>query len=201
MTARVVVIPSDEIVPGDVITLSAGDNVPADCRLIEAFGVRVNNATVTGEARPVSRDASVCDENDLLRSRNVLLAGTSLTTGEAKALVFATGMHTVFGGIARLTQATADAPSPLQKEIATLSRVIAILAVTIGALVFVIGAFIGLPTRIGLVFSIGIIVANVPEGLLPTVTLAMAMARTANGHGARRSCVTSRASRHWDPPR
>ena len=84
-------------------------------------------------------------------------------------------MHTVFGGIARLTQATTDAPSPLQKEIATLSRLIAILAVT-GLLVFVIGAFIGLLTRISLVFSIGIIVANVPEGLLPTVTLAMAMA-------------------------
>ena len=67
-------------------------------------------------------------------------------------------------------------PSPLQKEIAALSRVIAILAVTIGLLVFLIGAFIGLPTRIRLVFSIGIIVANVPEGLLPTVTLAMAMA-------------------------
>ena len=172
----IVVIPSDDLVPGDVILLSAGDNVPADCRLVEAFGVRVNNATVTGEARPVSRDAGVREESDVLRSRNVLLAGTSLTTGEAKALVFATGMHSVFGGIARLTQATIDVPSPLQKDIATLSRVIAILAVTVGLLVFVIGAFIGLPTRISLVFSIGIIVANVPEGLLPTVTLAMAIA-------------------------
>jgi len=123
----VVVIPADDVVPGDVIALSAGDNVPADCRLLEAFGVRVNNATVTGEAQPVSRDAGVCNENELLRSRNVLLAGTSLTTGEAKALVFATGMHTVFGGIARLTQTTPDAPSPLQKEIATLSRFIAAL--------------------------------------------------------------------------
>ena len=172
----VIVIPADDLVPGDLIVLSAGDNVPADCRLLEAFGVRVNNATVTGEARPVSRDASASEEPDPLRSRNVLLAGTSLTTGEATALVVATGMHTVFGGIARLTQTTTDVPSPLQNEIAALSRVIAILAVTIGLLVFVIGAFIGLPTRISLVFSIGIIVANVPEGLLPTVTLAMAMA-------------------------
>jgi len=172
----VVVIPADDVVPGDVIALSAGDNVPADCRLLEAFGVRVNNATVTGEAQPVSRDAGVCNENELLRSRNVLLAGTSVTTGEAKALVFATGMHTVFGGIARLTQTTPDAPSPLQKDFATLSRFIAALAVTIGLLVFIIGAFIGLPTRISLVFAIGIIVANVPEGLLPTVTLAMALA-------------------------
>ena len=172
----VAMIPSDDVVPGDVIVLSAGDNVPADCRLLEAFGVRVNNATLTGEALPVSRDAGVCEENDLLRSRNVVLAGTSLFAGETTALVFATGMHTVFGGIARLTQVTTDTPSPLQKEIVALSRLIAIIAITIGVSVFAIGAFIGLPLGVGLVFSIGIIVANVPEGLLPSVTLAMAMA-------------------------
>jgi calcium-translocating P-type ATPase len=172
----VVVIPSEALVPGDVILLSAGDDVPADCRVLEAFRVRVNNATVTGEARPVSRDVHPCDESDLLRSRNVLLAGTSITAGEATALVFATGMHTVFGGIARLTQTTTDAASPLQVEIGALSRVIAALAVAVGFIVFVIGRFIGLPTSVSLVFGIGIIVANVPEGLLPTVTLAMAMA-------------------------
>jgi calcium-translocating P-type ATPase len=172
----VALIPSEDVVPGDVIFLTAGDDVPADCRLIEAFGVRVNNATVTGEARPVSRDTRPSAEGDLLRSRNVLLAGTSVTGGEAKALVFATGMHTIFGGIARLTQSTTDAPSPLQKEITSLSRVIAVLALAVGLVVFVIGEFIGLSTRISLVFAIGIIVANVPEGLLPTVTLAMAMA-------------------------
>ena len=171
-----VVMASEAVVPGDVILLSAGDTVPADCRLLEAFGLRVNNATVTGEATPVPRDASACADGDLLRSRNVLLAGTSITTGEAKALVFATGMHTVFGGIARLTQTTSDTPSPLQNEIAALSRLIATLALSIGIVVFGIGAFIGLPTRVGLVFAIGLIVANVPEGLLPTMTLAMAMA-------------------------
>ncbi len=172
----VVVIPSEAIVPGDVIHLAAGDDVPADCRLIEAFGVRVNNATVTGEARPVSRDARPSTETDLLRAGNVVLAGTSVTAGEAKALVFATGMHTAFGKIAHLTQVTVDAPSPLQKDVATLSRVIAALAVAIGLAVFAIGRFIGLSTPAGLVFAIGIIVANVPEGLLPTLTLATALA-------------------------
>jgi magnesium-transporting ATPase (P-type) len=92
----VVVIPSEDVVPGDVVFLTAGDHVSADCRLVEAFGVRVNNATLTGEARTVSRDTRSSLEADLLRSRNVLLAGTSVTTGEAKALVFATGMHTAF---------------------------------------------------------------------------------------------------------
>jgi calcium-translocating P-type ATPase len=170
------VVPSEDVVPGDVIFISAGDDVPADCRLIEAFGVRVNNATITGEARPVSRDARPSTEDDLLRSRNVLLAGTSVISGEAKALVFATGMHTAFGRIARLTQTTVDVPSPLLHEIAALSRVIAMVALAIGAAVFVIGRLIGLPVSVSIVFAIGIIVANVPEGLLPTVTLAMAMA-------------------------
>ena len=171
-----VVLASEDVVPGDVIFLTAGDDVPADCRLVEGFGVRVNNATLTGEARPVSRDARPSVETDLLRSQNVLLAGTSVTSGEAKALVFATGMHTAFGRIAHLTQATADPTSPLQNEIAALSRVIAALAVAIGLVMFVIGRFIGLSTSVSLVFAIGIIVANVPEGLLPTVTLAMALA-------------------------
>jgi len=172
----VVVIPSEELVPGDVIFLSAGEDLPADCRLLEAFGVRVNTATVTGEARPVSRDAGPDTREDLLQSRNVLLAGTSMIGGEAKALVFSTGMRTAFGQIARLTQTTIDVPSPLQREITTLSRLIAVLALAIGAIVFVIGQFIGLPLSAALVFTIGVIVANVPEGLLPTVTLAMARA-------------------------
>ena len=170
------VIPAEDVVPGDVIFLTAGDHVPADCRLVEGFGVRVNTATVTGEARPVSRDASPCTDTELLRSRNILLAGTSLTGGEAKALVFATGMQTAFGRIAHLTQASVDPPSPLQREITALSRVIAILAVAIGVLTFVVGRFVGLSMSVSFVFAIGIIVANVPEGLLPTVTLAMAMA-------------------------
>jgi calcium-translocating P-type ATPase len=170
------VMPSEQIVPGDVIFVGAGDEIPADCRLIEAYAVRVNNATITGEARPVSRDVQPSTEADLLRSRNVLLAGTCVVSGEATALVFATGMHTAFGRIARLTQTTVDAPSPLLQEIAALSRLIAIVALSIGAAVFVSGQFIGLPVSVSIVFAIGIIVANVPEGLLPTVTLAMAMA-------------------------
>ncbi|HEX2457360.1 MAG TPA: hypothetical protein VHI99_26915, partial [Vicinamibacterales bacterium] len=103
------IIPAEDVVPGDVIFLSAGDDVPADSRLLEGFGVRVNIATLTGEARPISRDAETTSDDDLLRSRNVLLAGTTVTAGEARALVFATGMQTAFGKVARLTQTTMDA--------------------------------------------------------------------------------------------
>jgi calcium-translocating P-type ATPase len=168
-------IPAAELVPGDVILLEAGDILPADCRLIEAFSVRVNNATITGESIPVSRDAEPCDEPDLMRSHNTVLAGTSLVSGEAKALVFATGARSAFGKISQLTQATDDTVSPLQLEIARVSRIVASLALAIGVSFFFIGQAIGLSFWENFIFAIGIIVANVPEGLLPTVTLALAM--------------------------
>jgi calcium-translocating P-type ATPase len=168
-------LPAAELVPGDVILLEAGDILPADCRLVEAVSVRVNNSTVTGESLPVSRDAEPCDEPEPMHARNTLLAGTSLISGEGKALVFATGSHSAFGKIAQLTQATADTISPLQIEIARVSRIVAGLALVLGVIFFFIGQAIGLPFWATFIFAIGIIVANVPEGLLPTVTLALAM--------------------------
>ena len=148
-------LPAAELVPGDVILLEAGDMVPADCRLIEAFRVRVNNATITGESVPVSRDAAPCDEPEPTRSRNTLLAGTSMVSGEAKALVFATGSHSAFGKITQLTQATADTVSPLQIEIARVSRIVAGMALTLGVSFFFIGQLIGLSFWENFIFAIG----------------------------------------------
>lgn len=169
-------IPAAELVPGDILILREGDDIPADCRLVEAFGVRVNNATVTGESLPKARNAAPCEEEDILQARNVLLAGTSLVSGETRAVVFATGMHTEFGKIAHLTQTAGEELSPLQREIARLSRLVAALATLLGIVFFLAGQAIGLSFWESLIFAIGIIVANVPEGLLPTVTLALAMA-------------------------
>lgn len=164
------------LVPGDVILLQEGDNVPADCRLLEAFSLRVNNATVTGESRPQARDSEPSVEESLEHSRNTLLAGTSVVSGEGRAVVFATGMHTEFGKIAHLTQTAVKTVSPLQLEIVRLSRLIAMLALTLGVVFFFIGRSMGLSFWENFIFAIGIIVANVPEGLLPTVTLSLAMA-------------------------
>jgi len=165
-----------ELVPGDVVLLTAGDDVPADCRLIEAFGVRVNTANLTGESKPMAREADHISEEQAALRRNILHAGTSLISGEAKAIVYATGMHTEFGNIARLTQTAHEPLSPLQIEIARLSRLVALFATLLGVVFFLIGQLIGLTFWENLVFAIGIIVANVPEGLLPTVTLSLAMA-------------------------
>ena len=168
--------PAPELVPGDVIALESGDISPADCRLIEAFSVRVNNATVTGESVPLVREAAPCGCEDELHSTNVVLAGTIVVAGNARAVVFATGMLTEFGKIAHLTQATREIAFPLQREIAFVSRVVAVLSVVLGGIFFAIGLVLGLPFWANFIFAIGIIVANVPEGLLPTVTLSLAIA-------------------------
>ncbi len=173
VVARIAV---EHLVPGDIILLGQGDNVPADCRLVEAFSVRANNATVTGEALPQPRDADPCPEDSPLHSRNVLLAGTSMVSGQARAVVFATGMQTEFGRIAHLAQAGSEVASPLRRELGRLSRLIAVLAILIGIAFFAVGQVIGVPFWQDFVFAIGIIVAMVPEGLLPTLTLALVLA-------------------------
>jgi P-type E1-E2 ATPase len=169
-------VPASHLVPGDLVLLEVGDQVPADCRVVDACALRVNNATVTGESVPHSRDAQLSEEADLLHSSNVLLAGTSVVSGETTALVFATGAHTAFGQIAQLTQTSREPLSPLQKEIAKLSRWVATLSLGLGVVFFFIGRAIGLPFWSNFIFAIGVIVANVPEGLLPTLTLALALA-------------------------
>lgn len=173
---RLTQIESAEVVPGDVIALEAGDRVPADGRLLATTGLRMNNATVTGESVPVSPVEAPSDEEEPLRSQNLVLAGTWVVSGKGRAVVFATGMRSEFGRIAHLTQSVGDVVSPLQREIAHVSRWMAALSTTIGFTFFWIGRLSGLSFRQNLVFAVGILVANVPEGLLPTVTLALAMA-------------------------
>jgi len=173
---KVMRVPAAQLVPGDIVLLEQGDNVPADCRLIEAFSVRVNNAAVTGESLPKAREAGASKADSLIDARNILLAGTSMVTGQAKAVVFATGMHTEFGKIAHLTQTAGEELSPLRKEIAHLARLTAMLSVLISLLFFSLGWMIGIPLWKDFIFAIGIIVAMVPEGLLPTLTLALVLA-------------------------
>lgn len=165
-----------ELVPGDLVLLEEGARVPADCRLIETFRLRINTATVTGESLPKACNADPHPEVSPLFADNIVLAGTAVVSGQARAVVYATGMRTEFGKIAHLTQTTGEAISPLQREIARLSRIVAFIATGLGGVFFLIGLALGLPFWGNLLFAIGIIVANVPEGLLPTVTLSLAMA-------------------------
>ena len=172
-------VPASEIVPGDVLVLAEGDNIPADARLVEAAGLRVNQATLTGEAMPALKaaDASLREGLSELERPNLLFAGSSIVAGTGRAVVFATGMLTEFGRIANLTQTVSEAPSPLQRSLTRLSRRIALIAVGLGVLVFVESRLdVGLSWLDSFLFALGLIVAVVPEGLRPTVTLSLAMA-------------------------
>lgn len=167
-------IPAREAVPGDVIILSEGDKVPADSRLIETAYLMVNNAPLTGESEPVPLQQEPYS-GELIESKNIAFAGTTVVSGSGKAVVFATGMRTEFGRIAHLTSAVEAGLSPLQKEIVKATRIIAFLAAVMGIVFFFIGQFVGRSFWENFIFAVGIIVANVPEGLLPTVTLSLAM--------------------------
>jgi P-type Ca2+ transporter type 2C len=169
---------ASEIVIGDLIVLEEGDNISADARLIEEFELRTNNATLTGESEPVRKTASPHKDERLttIEMPNLVFAGTSVAYGGGRAVVFATGMETQFGKIAELTQSVEEQLSPLQKEMGKVTQMVAIIASVIGVAFFLLGYFVaGLSLIGGFVFSVGIIVALVPEGLLPTVSLSLAM--------------------------
>lgn len=134
---------ASEWVPGDVVLLEEGDFVPADCRLIEAFGGRVNTVTLKGESLPKIFNAEPHAGVLPLAARNLVLAGTSVVSGQARAVVYATGMRTEFGRIAHLTQTAGAATSPQQREIARLSRIVAFLATGLDGAFFFIGQALG----------------------------------------------------------
>ena len=172
-------VPTAEIVPGDVLVLAEGDNIPADARVVEEYGLRVNNAVLTGEAVPARKtaEASLREGLSEVERPNLVFAGTSVVSGTGQAVVYATGMLTQFGRIARLTQAVREEPSHLQRELAYLTRVISLVASGIGLVVFLVGVFdVGLGAGEAFLLGIGIIVAAVPEGLPATITLSLAMA-------------------------
>lgn len=164
-----------EIAPGDVLILEEGERVPADARLIEAVGMRVDNAALTGESSPKRRTSEATPDGHWLDLPNLVFAGTTILSGHGRAVVFATGMRSEFGKIAALTTMVETGLSPLQNEIIKVTHIIAVISLVMGAIFFLVGLWTGLGMWISAIFSIGIIVANVPEGLLPTVTLALAM--------------------------
>lgn len=172
-------IPIELIVPGDIMVLEEGDSISADARLIETFNMRVDNSALTGESKPVYKTSGAIPEGqEFLWTElpNLVFAGTTMASGTGKAAVIATGMYTEIGHIAHLTQELKEEKSPLQREIVKVTKIVTILAVTMGVAFFFLGTYIGkLSVAAAFIFAIGIIVANVPEGLLPTVTLSLAM--------------------------
>ncbi|HEY6073810.1 MAG TPA: cation-transporting P-type ATPase, partial [Anaerolineales bacterium] len=172
-------IPASEVVPGDLMVLAEGDNIAADARVIEEYGLRTNNATLTGEAIPARKLADPSHQEGLseLDRPNLIFAGTSVASGTGRAVVTATGMSTEFGRIAHLTQSIQEEPTPFQKELNRLSRRTAWIALMIGAIVASVGYFqLGFQLKEVTLLAFGIIVAVIPEGLTATLTLSLAAA-------------------------
>ena len=167
-------VPAEEVVPGDLIRLAEGDKVPADLRLIESSALKVNNASLTGESEPMIRRVEPFP-GDPINSPNIAFAGTTIVSGNGVGIVFATGMRTEFGRIALLTETVTPGLSPLQKEIVKATRIVAVIAAVVGVFFFILGFAIGRTFWANFIFAIGITVALIPEGMLPTVTLALAM--------------------------
>lgn len=171
-------VPAEELVTGDLVVLEAGDRVSADAEVLARHELRVDNSTLTGESRPVEPE-------------RLVHAGTHVVRGRAEAVVTATGMRTELGRIAELTQAAEEKPSPLELELRRVTRLVAVVSFGLGSLFFVVAGYLGMGLEERFVFAIGVTVANVPEGLLPTVTLALALATQ---RMARRNALVRRLS-------
>jgi P-type Ca2+ transporter type 2C len=176
-------IESEKIVLGDVVFLSAGDDVPADGYLLEAFDLRVNSFVFSGESKDESRRVGTLKEKKVALSdiQNMLFLGESIVAGEAKMLVTATGMETELGKIASMTQKIADDPTPLQRKMKKLSGKIVFLSVLIGIMVMIFGFFFKVNPYESFLFALALAVSVVPEGLPAaiSVTLSIGMKKLA----------------------
>jgi calcium-translocating P-type ATPase len=169
-------IDAARLVPGDLLAIGEGDRISADARLLSG-GIEVDLSTLTGESLPAFRSAELQDTGvPVLQARDLVFSGTACTEGEARALVYATGMHTELGRIAALSERVEREESPLEAQVRRVAWLIALIAVCTGLAFVPLATFAaGLPLNDAVVFGVGLLVGNVPEGLLPVITLALAV--------------------------
>jgi calcium-translocating P-type ATPase len=172
----VVELDATKLVPGDVVVISEGDRLSADARLLDG-SIELDMSPLTGESQAVARSSERTRlATTVLEGEDLVFAGTPCTGGEATGLVYATGMATQLGRIAALSETIKAEPTPLQVQVDHAAKLIAVIGLLIGAGFFAIGTLAaGLPLPDALNFAVGLLVANVPEGLLPTITLALAV--------------------------
>lgn len=171
-------IKSEDLVPGDIILLEAGDIIPADVRFISAHNLKVEEAALTGESVPVEKDELVISKNDvpLSEQQNLGFMNTNVTYGTAEAVVIKTGMKTEVGHIASMLNNVDQALTPLQKNITHLSKILSILILVIAVIVFAFGAITGRESILDMLLTaISLAVAAIPEGLPAIVTITLAL--------------------------
>lgn len=162
------------LVPGDIIKVKGGDNIPADIVLFACNEMKVNNASLTGESEDLIRVVEEKTTN-IFESPNVAFFGTMCTAGAGTGVVIKTGDSTVIGRIAGLATSTENLQTTLSAEIEKFTHIITIIAICSGIIFLFFGFFYGYPAVTNIVNAIGIIVACVPEGMLVTVTIALAL--------------------------
>ena len=175
---RTVTMGAEDVVVGDILLLEAGDHVPADARVVEAEEAYSDLSMLTGESMPVERVAGSATDGlqPLIQSPNLVFAGTTLVAGRAIAAIYAIGHKTELGTVSRLTAKVVREKSTLELQVQHIVRVITTIALLMGLAVFILAVWLlNLDFQAGFLFAIGIIVANVPEGLLPTVSLTLAV--------------------------
>ncbi|XP_025770910.1 sodium/potassium-transporting ATPase subunit alpha-4-like [Puma concolor] len=175
----------ENVVVGDLVEVKGGDRIPADLRLISAQGCKVDNSSLTGESEPQSRSPDFSHENPL-ETRNICFFSTNCVEGTARGIVIATGDSTVMGRIASLTSGLETGKTPIAVEIEHFIHLITVVAVFLGVSFFGLSLSLGYGWLEAVIFLIGIIVANVPEGLLATVTVCLTL--TAK-RMARKNCL------------
>jgi len=170
-------VPSEELVPGDIILLETGKIVPADCRLMEEMNLEIQESALTGESTPVEKTTGRLGKTAQIADRtNITYAGTIVTKGKGRALVFATGMRTEIGKIAGIIQEAPEEKTPLQKNLAVLAKELGVGVLGIAAIVFAVGMLNGEASLIDMfIISVALAVAAVPEGLPAVVTVSLAL--------------------------
>ena len=164
------------LVPGDIILMEEGDRIAADAIVFEENSLYVNNATLTGESTSMRRRSGCDRSKNVLDAGNVVFAGTTVTSGNGVGVVYGTGQETEFGKIASLTRAVKKRRTPMEIEIIRITRILTLAALLMGAIFFLLGYFSGQGYLIAAIFALSLIVANVPEGMLPTITLSLSLA-------------------------
>ncbi len=169
-------IPSEEVVPGDIMLLFAGGSVLADARLIEAQSLTANESTLTGEWMSVNKGAEIIPENTVLADRTAMVyAGTLITAGAGRCIVVATGINTELGSVTRELLTTESEETPLARDMRKTARMLFFLAVVAVALVFSFAIARGVPLGEAALLAVAIAVASVPEGLPVAITVVLAL--------------------------
>lgn len=169
-------ISQSKLVPGDIVQIEAGDKIPADIRILEAFNLRANEFSLTGESTSQEKTSKAIREDCILADReNMVYMGTTVATGNALGLVVSTGMHTEMGKIANMTQDTMAVKSPLQIELAVLAKWLTVIVVVISAGLFAVALWQGFGFFMSMVYALGVAVAAVPQALPAQVTVALSV--------------------------